>query len=106
MITYAAVPNETLSPAWTGTAEVTRQPLSLVPLVEPRSESSQLPSSWCSRACQRDTLRSATVKSHDGARPIVNRPSACRGRHSDCGSLTGKKATSAGPGNLPDIAAL
>ncbi len=45
----------------------------------------------CSLACQRDTLRSATVKSQDGARPMVNLPPSCRGRHSgrggdrDCG---------------------
>src|SRR5712691_4649991 len=85
-MTNVTVPKETSSPACICTACVTRQPLSLVPLVEPRSDSSQPSSSLCNRACQRDTLRSATVKSQDGARPIVNRRSSCRGRHNGLGS--------------------
>ena len=86
VMTNTTVPKETSSPGCTWTDCVTRQPLSLVPLVEPRSDSSQPSSSLCRWACQRDTLRSATVKSQDGARPIVNFRSSCRGRHSGRGS--------------------
>jgi len=80
-----AWPKETSSPARTRTPEPTRQPLARVPLVEPRSASTQsLPMSRSSAWCH-DTVMSAIARSELPARPIVNtarppRGSISRGR--------------------------
>src|ERR1700733_9211006 len=59
LITNVARPKDTQSPGVTGVGALTRQPFTLVPLVDPRSSSSQLPSARTRLACQRETVSSA-----------------------------------------------
>jgi hypothetical protein len=74
-----------MSPARTGIGLVTRQPLSRVPFVEPRSASSQPPAARSRLACQRDTVSSASLMSQSASRPMVNRGCEPAGRVSTGG---------------------
>jgi signal transduction histidine kinase len=78
-------PNVTWSPARTRQPEPTCHPLARVPLVEPRSASTQSFPARRSSACRHDTVMSVRARSELAARPIVNtvrppRGSTSRGR--------------------------
>jgi len=78
-------PNVTWSPARTRQPEPTCHPLARVPLVEPRSASTQSSPARRSSACRHDTVMSVRARSELAARPIVNtvrppRGSTSRGR--------------------------
>jgi signal transduction histidine kinase len=65
-------PNVTRSPARTRKPEPTRHPLAQVPLVDPRSASTQSSPAWRSSAWRHDTVMSVSCRSELAARPIVN----------------------------------
>src|SRR5215469_15964535 len=80
-------PKVTRSPGDTGVGVVTRQPFTLVPLVDPRSDRSQ-PLSACSKlACQRDTVMSDSIRSQAVSRPMVKRSCGPTGSISDAGAF-------------------
>jgi hypothetical protein len=83
--TNVALPKLTRSPAVTRLGLVTRQPFTLVPLVEPRSASSQPSGPRSKLACHRDTVWSASVISQASSRPMVKRCADPVGRRSDGG---------------------
>ena len=74
----AVEPNSTRLPARTWTGSRTSQPLSLVPLCDPRSLSTQPSSRRTRRACIRDTDKSVRQRSQSRVRPMVNRDPAAR----------------------------
>jgi hypothetical protein len=64
-------PRPTQSPARTSTSSNTRQPLTYVPLHDPRSRSHHPSSRWRTLACLRDTVGSVRTQSHSRERPSV-----------------------------------
>ena len=82
----AIEPNSTRSPTRTGTGSRTSQPLSLVPLCDPRSLSTQPSSRRISRACIRDTDKSVRQRSQSRVRPMVNRTPLPGGKTSGAGT--------------------
>jgi signal transduction histidine kinase len=75
----SACPNVTRSPARTREPEPTRHPLARVPLVEPRSASTQSSPARRSSAWRHDTVMSVSRRSDWAARPIVNTAAPPRG---------------------------
>ena len=67
-----------------------RQPFTQVPFIDPRSDSTQPPFTQRSRACTRDTVRSANTRLHAVLRPIAKSPDAGGGARS---SAAGRSAS-------------